>query len=74
MAAESLSPNLSYMLTERLLSVVFVPNARNIEENHLPLAGYLSRGMVCTVRFSNVELQRRTAGQSVAEGFIVIVK
>jgi hypothetical protein len=59
MAAHSSSPNLSDMPAVRLLSVVFIPNERNIDENHLLFA----RVVAYTMRFCNVDLERRTAAK-----------
>jgi hypothetical protein len=64
MAAQSLSPNSSFMLAVRPLSVVFIPEEGSSEESHLPLA----RLSAFTVRFCKVELQRRTAAKVLKKG------
>jgi hypothetical protein len=64
MTAHSLSSNLSKMLIERLLSVVFIPKERNIEDSHLPPVPSGSRKL----RFCNVELQRRTTAKVLQKG------
>jgi hypothetical protein len=64
MATHSSSPNLSNMLTERLLSMLFIPKERNIEDSHLSPAPSGS----CKVRFCNVELASWTPAKVLQKG------